>query len=232
MINIQGHKGFTLIEVLVAITIFAIAISTLFASFNMVISNINPINAGLDNYEMAQNAMDRIQKDLLSLCLTHDPLYTPPEMEESDDPDRFRFVSKTVLLDGKTYTQLRFASFEHIAFNQAKKSRIGILHYYVEPLEDGTIVLKRADIDAVFFDETREHPTRNDPLLCKRVNTFELMFIDQEGETHEDWDSDASTFDFATPYAIRIKLVIQNKDRWDSFATTLVLPSYREKNEF
>jgi general secretion pathway protein J len=197
----------------------------------MVISNIDPINAGLDDYEMARNAMDRIQKDLMSLCLTHDPVYRPPGLERSDDPDRFRFVSKTVSLDGNTYTQLRFACFEHIAFKGGQKSRIGIIQYYVEPSENGTMTLKRADIASVFFDETREKVTPNDPLLCERVNAFELTFIDQDGKSHEEWDSDDANVDFATPYAIQMRLVIKNKERSNNFATTIVLPSHREKNE-
>lgn len=239
MTNPNRHKGFTLVEVLVAVTIFGIAVSTLFASFNIIISHIDPINDGLDDYEMAQAAMDRIKKDLISLCLTLDPVYSPPEMEGSDDPDRFRLVSKTVSLDGNSYTQLRFASFEHIAFNRHQQSRIGIINYYVESLENGTIVLKRSDIGSVFFDESLENRTKHDPLLCERVKAFELIFIDQDGKPHEDWDSDSSNFDFATPYAVRIKLVIQDPGRSgersgkrsNSFSTTLVLPSIREKNE-
>ncbi len=239
MTNSNRHKGFTLVEVLVAVTIFGIAVSTLFSSFNIIISQIDPINSGLDDYEMAQAAMDRIKKDLMSLCLTQYPVYLPPDMESSDDPDRFKFVSKTVSLDGNSYTQLRFASFEHIAFNRDQQSRIGIINYYVESLENGTIVLKRSDIGFVFFDESLENKTKNDPLLCERVKVFELIFIDQEGKPHEDWNSDSSNFDFATPYAVRIKLVIQDPGRSgersdkrsNSFSTTLVLPSIREKNE-
>lgn len=231
MTRSNRHKGFTLVEVLVAVTIFGIAVSTLFASFNIIISHIDPINAGLDNYEMAQNTMNRIQKDLMSLCLTHDPVYRQPDMEESDDPDRFKFVSETVSIDGNSYTQLRFASFEHITFNRDQTSRIGIINYYVESLENGTIVLKRSDIGSVFFDETKENNTKNDPLLCDRVSAFELIFIDQDGKTHNEWNSDSSYFDFATPYAVRIKFTIKNKERSDNFATTIVLPSYRKKNE-
>lgn len=225
------HKGFTLVEVLVAITIFAIAVSTLFASFNIVISNIDPMNAGLNNYEMAQSAMDRIQKDLMSLCLTHDPIYTPPDMEGSDDPDRFRFVSQIVSLDGNSFSQLRFASFEHLSFKRDKKSPVGIIKYYVEPLENGTLVLKRSDIESVFYNEAEENNTRNDPLLCERIKAFELVFIDQDGNTHEDWDSESSNFGFSTPYSIRIRLEIGDHERSDMFATTIVLPTYREKNE-
>ncbi len=231
MTSPDRHNGFTLVEVLVAVTIFAIAISTLFASFNIVISNINPINAGLDNYEMAQNTMDRIQKDLTSLCLTHDPIYTQPGLEGFDDPDRFRFVSKTISLDGNSFSQLRFASFDHLDFNRDQKSRIGIIKYYVESSENGTIVLKRSDIESVFYNEAKEYNTKNDPLLCERVKTFELMFIDQDGNIHEDWDSDSSNFGFSTPYSIRITLEIGDQEKSDIFATTIVLPTHREKNE-
>jgi general secretion pathway protein J len=229
--NHSRHKGFTLVEVLVAVTIFGIAISTLFGSFNIVISNIDPIKAGLDNYEMGQNTMDRIQKDLMSLCLTRDPIYTQPGFEEFDDPDRFRFVSKKIFLDGNSFSQLRFASFEHLAFDKDQKSRIGIITYYVESSEDGTIVLKRSDIGSVFYNETVEYNTKNDPLLCEKIKTFELMFIDQEGNTYENWDSDSSNFDFSTPYSIKIKLEIGDPKKSDFFATTIVLPILREKNE-
>jgi len=225
------HKGFTLVEVLVAITIFAIAISTLFASFNIVISNIDPINNSLDNYEMAQNTMDRIQKDLISLCLTHDPIYIPPDMEEYDDPDRFRFVSQTVSIDGNPFSQLRFATFDHLVFNHDQKSSIGIIKYYLEPSDNGTIVLKRSDIGSVFFNEAKEDNTRNDPILCEKVKEFKLIFIDQDGNSHEDWNSDSSNFGFGTPFSIMIKLVVGDLERADIFATTIVLPAYREKNE-
>jgi general secretion pathway protein J len=191
--------GFTLVEVLVAITIFGLAVSTLFASFNIVISSIDPMNAGLDDYEMASNAMDRIKMDLKSLCLTHDSIYLPPEMEEDDNPDRFRFISENISFDANSYSQLRFASFEHIGFTRDQKTRIGIINYYVDSSEDGTLVLKRSDIEAVSYDETETYNTKNDPVLCERVKLFELAFVDQDGKIHEYWNSDSSDFDFATP---------------------------------
>ena len=231
MTNHGRHNGFTLVEVLVAVTIFAIAISTLLGSFNMVISNIDPMKTGLDNYEMGQNTMDRIQKDLMSLCLTPDPIYTQPGLEGFDHPDRFRFVSEKKLLDGNSFSHLRFASFEHLAFDKDQKNRIGIITYYVESSEDGTIVLKRSDIGSVFFNETVEYNTKNDPVLCEKITALELIFIDQEGNIFENWDSDSSNFDFSTPYSIKIKLEIGDQKKSDLFATTIVLPIIREKND-
>ncbi len=223
-------RGFTLVEVLVAVTIFGIVVSMLFASFNIVISNVDPINAGLGDYEMAQNAMDRIKMDLKSLCLTHDSIYFLPDMEGNDDPDRFRLISEKVSLDTRFFSQLRFASFEHLGFNR-KTSRIGIITYYAHPSKEGSIVLKRSDVAAVFYDGTNENNAGNDPVLCERVRSFELFFMDQDGKTHEHWDSDSSDFDFATPYSIKIKLEIGDKERSNIFATTMVLPTQRYKDE-
>jgi general secretion pathway protein J len=224
-------SGFTLVEVLVAVTIFGIVVSMLFASFNMVISNVNPINLGLDEYEMAQNAMDRIKRDLNSLCLTHAAVYSRPDVEENDDSDRFRFISKINSLDTRSFAQLRFASFEHLGFNPDKISRIGIITYYAQASEEGSISLKRSDVGAVFYDETNEINDGNDPVLCERITLFELLFTDQDGTRHENWDSDASDFYFATPYSIQIKLGIGDGQRSNIFVTTLVLPTQREKDE-
>lgn len=223
-------SGFTLVEVLVAVTIFGIVVSMLFGSFNIVISNVDPINAGLDEYEMAQNAMDRIKMDLKSLCLTHDSVYSRPDMEGNDDPDRFRFISEIVSLDTQSFSQLRFASFEHLGFNR-KTSRVGIITYYAQQSEEGSIVLKRSDVAAVFYDGAQENNAGNDPVLCERVTSFELTFMDQDGNPHEQWDSDSSDFYFATPYSIKIKFEIGDGQRSNIFATTMVLPTQRDKDE-
>ncbi len=127
------HNGFTLVEVLVAITIFGIVVSTLYGSFNMVISNINPMNNSLDDYGMAQNAMARITKDLGSLCITSSAVYSKPDMGDDDNAgDRFRFVSQSVSTNSSSFSQLRFASFEHISFNRDQKPGIGIIQYYIK----------------------------------------------------------------------------------------------------
>jgi general secretion pathway protein J len=73
-----SREGFTLVEILMALTIFAIAMTTLFTAFNTVISGVEPLKSGMDDFKSARIAMDRIQTDLMSLCLTLDPAYLPP----------------------------------------------------------------------------------------------------------------------------------------------------------
>jgi len=173
--------------------------------------------------------MDRIKKDLLSLCLTHAPVYTLPDPDDPDDSDRFRFFSNPVEFDGNIVSQLQFASFEHLNFNRGLKSRIGIITYRAEPSKDGGILLKRSDIAAVSQNRAEENSTADDPVLCENVKTFELIFIDQDGNPHDHWDSDASDFEYGTPYAVKIKLVIGNIDKTVVFSTTLILPTFRDK---
>ncbi len=230
------NSGFTLIEILLAITIFAVVVSTLFGSFNIIISSVDPINAGMYDYQMARTAMDRIKKDLISICLTNDSIYTPPDIYDTKNhQDRFRVMDETVSLGDNSFSQLRFASFEHITFNHNKKGRIGIIRYYVDASEDGaensSFVLKRSDIGLIFYDKTKKYNTKNDPLLCERVKAFKLVFIDQDGKPHEDWDSDSSDFGFATPSAITIKLEIGDEKISNIFTTTIILPVHRDKKE-
>jgi len=227
----KRHNGFTLVEVLLAMAIFAVAITTIFAAFNTVISSINPMNTRIDDYEMAQTAMDRIQKDLLSLCLTHNPVYSPPNMEDTDKKDRFRFVSQTISFEPYVFSHLRFASFEHLSFKTESKGAIGIITYYVELLDTGDLVLKRSDVNSVFFDEKTETNTAFDPVLCTRITAFKFNFIDEQGKEYELWDSDAPDFGYATPFAIKISLSIGDDEKSQFFSTTLVLPTFREKND-
>ncbi len=229
-------QGFTLIEILVAITIFAIAVSMLFTSFNMVISQIHPLNISIDEYAMARTAMNIIGRDLMSLYVTEYSMYSPPDMINSDTKDRFRFIAKTVSINGNSFCQLRFASLNHIVLNGDNRSETGIIKYYTETSEDGTILLKRFDVGNIFYKDKKENDlkkniNKNDPVICENVKAFELVFIDQDGSTHKDWDSDSSDYGFATPIAVRIKFVIGNGEQSNNFATTIVLPVFREKHE-
>ncbi|NWH05633.1 PulJ/GspJ family protein [Desulfobacter latus] len=223
------NKGFTLVELLLALSIFAAVMSTLFLTFNTIVSNVNPMKNGLDNAEAAANAVRRISADLKSLCLTHEPAYVPPDNDGSVAPDRFRFVSSSTAIGSTSFSSLRFASFEHLPMGTADDDRIGIISYFAQQIPDGSVVLKRKDIAAIFYNEDDQDKTGRAPVVCERVTAFELEFIDQEGEVHSSWDSDASDVDFSTPLAVRIKLKVGTADHRDIFAATVLLPTSRQK---
>ena len=65
--------GFTLLEILIAIFIFAIIITTIFASYRIVFSNTDTINKDITSYEMARNCLNRMIMDLQSVHVSLPP---------------------------------------------------------------------------------------------------------------------------------------------------------------
>ena len=218
--------GFTLLEIMIAIFIFAIVVTTLFASYKSVLSGAETIDYGITSFKMAKNCLSRMILDLESAHISLPPEYAPPEFE--DPPDAYRIIGDMFYAGTGSFPRLRFTSLQHISFGEKKENRIAEIVYYVQALEDGTYVLKRADSLYPYppFEEKA-----SDPILCEDVKTLQLKYYNQEGTEFELWDSDAADFGYATPRAIRIKLEIgkDSESRW--FETMVTLPVYREKKE-
>lgn len=229
MKTIFSRGGFTLVEILLALTIFAIAMTTLFTAFNTVISGVEPLKSGMNDFKSARIAMDRIKTDLMSLCLTLDPAYLlPPEADPDAPPDQFRFVSETGFLNGSQFSQLRFAAFEHLAFSPRDVNRIGIIRYYVDVRDDSAFVLKRHDIGAAYADDDKTGIRSTDPVLCDRILAFDVTFTDQNGDPKDTWNSDGSDFGYGTPLAATIQLEVGDEQKSARFETSIFLPVFRE----
>ena len=214
-----GKGGFTLVEVLLAMSIFAAVVSTLFLSFNTIASSVGPIQEGITTHETATLALERLVTDVKATCITQPPAYAPPDGGE--DGDRFRWVAGEDSLDGERFSRLRFASFEHLPLPLNGEERIGIIGYGVVLDKDGGLVLKRWDTALTQYAGEDEWIPEEAPVICDGIRAFELEFMDGEGEFHRDWDSDDSTFRYATPRALRIRLGVGEPPRY--FSTTVFL---------
>jgi general secretion pathway protein J len=223
----RDSAGFTLIEVLISIFFFAIIITTLFGAFNSVFSNVRAIDEGVWAYDMAKICLNRMISDLESVHVALE--YTPPDFnEEADD---FRVEGETTDVDGSSFSKLRFTSFSHLDFGQTKKEGIAEIVYYVTSTKDRGYVLRRAD-NLPPFPEFEEKT--GDPILCENVKSFTLTYFDESGDKQEDWDSESSEVEYATPNAIGIKLEIGNEgDESGSFTfeTMVTIPVFREAVE-
>ncbi len=226
----QNSAGFTLIEILIAIFFFAIIITTLFGAFNSVFSNVRAIDDGIWNYDMAKICLNRMNADLESIHVTLE--YTPPDFnEEADD---FRLEGETTDVDGSNFSKLRFTSFAHLDFGQTKKQGIAEIVYYVTSTQDRGYVLRRAD-NLPPFSEFEEKTS--DPILCENVKSFVLTYFDESGDRQDDWDSESSEVEYATPNAIGIKLEVGDEgDEGDesgssTFETMVTIPVFRKAVE-
>src|SRR6056297_2156207 len=74
---VEDEKGFTLLEILIAIFIFAIVMTTIYSAFNAVIAKNEAINQGRGLYEMTRNCLDRMTRDLTAIYVEQPPQYEP-----------------------------------------------------------------------------------------------------------------------------------------------------------
>jgi general secretion pathway protein J len=219
-------RGFTLMEVLVAITILAIVVTTILASFNSVFSTTEVLDENADLYAMAKNCMKRIVLDLESIHIAQRPIYKPPELDQPPDP--YRIVAATEDIGGTGFAQIRFTSRAHLGLENSAREGIAEIIYYVQSRGDGHLALKRADHLYPYpdFEESG-----SDPVLSKYVKSLAFKFYDQEGLEYDVWDSDSDEFGYATPTAIAIRLELANKSATQTFETRVLLPLLREKTE-
>lgn len=223
----ETTSGFTLIEVLLAVFIFGIIMMTVFGSFHLLFSNTEAVKEHLKAYEMAQTCFARIMTDLTVIKITDGLIYKPPESTTTPDP--YRLVCEKSDSNGEgTQSRLRFASGAHLPFSGRLPGGIGEIVYYMDRKEGEKTVLRRADGNIL---EPPLETSGNDPILCRNVKSMQFTFLDETKAEHEDWNSDAGEFGFATPVAIRIFLEIEGESTVHPFETTVVLPVHRMKKE-
>ncbi len=226
IVGVQADSGFTLIEILIAIFIFAVLITTVFGSYRSVFSNTGTIDRDMDLYETGQNCLQRIILDLESTHLSVPPTYSPPDFNEPPDP--YRFVGDVTTLANYTFSRLRFASLAHLPFFPDLRQGIAEIVYYVRPSEDGHFILKRSD-NLYPFIYSKEKGI--DPVLCEGVRKFDLKFYSQDGTEHDEWHSESKAFNYETPKAVEIKIDLTNDLTSQSLETVVALPVDRRKSE-
>ncbi len=216
------QRGFTLVEILVAIFIFAMVMATVFGSFQAVFFNSEKIRSADAATEAAQACFDRMVVDLLEVYIAQPPYYKPPGMNVP--PTDYRLVADTTVVDGREFSRLRFTSLAHTPMGMNPGEGIAQIVYYVTAAEDGPPELRRSD---TLFPYKDIKPGPADPLLCRNVDAFTVELIDHEGKSHPSWNSDNDDFGYATPRAVRIVLSIGRPPDVRKFETTVKLPAFR-----
>ncbi|MBW2603138.1 MAG: prepilin-type N-terminal cleavage/methylation domain-containing protein [Deltaproteobacteria bacterium] len=219
-------RGFTLLEIMIAISIFAIIATTIFASYSSLLSGNETSDQGTASYEMAKNCLNRMIVDLESIHLTLPPGYSPPVLGEPPEP--YRIVGEIFDIQGVSFPRLRFTSLAHLSLGGKTEKGIAEIVYYVQSSGDGNYVLKRAD--NLYPYETFEEKAK-DPVLCAGVKSLTFKYYDQDGTAYDLWDSDDEEFGYSTPRAIDINLELAESSNSLWFKTMVTLPVYRKKKE-
>lgn len=235
--SVHQGGGFTLLEILIAIAIFAMLATIVYSSFNAAVSRTGAIKEGQAAYEMGANCLRRICADLTGLYVEPYPLYQPPDYDDPKDP--YAFAGGIAYPGAESFSRLSFASTEHLpisggpAENGLRPGGLARIRYHVEPgpNPDAGFVLRRGDRPFPYEEPPYGDDPENDPILCTHVSELEFTFYDAGGEAHESWNSDEQTVKYATPRAVGIYLKIKTEQGEYPFSTRIALPVYRDALE-
>ena len=218
-IKVSKKNGFTLIEILIAIFILTTVLTTVYAAYTGTFRLMKDTRRGDKIYSMARTAMNRMTKDIESVCGYR---------------NSFRFASGEIEKEG--FMELSFLSSAHLNFYDERSSGIAVISYFVvEDDEKDGYIMKRKD--ELYLDKIEEEEVLRDGgyIVCEGLQSLTYKFYDTIGEEYDSWDSesDSKAQNNKVPSVVSIQMDFINpddKDRPYRFMTKVFLP-VAENNE-
>lgn len=213
----RAADGFTLIEILIAILILGVVLSTVYAAYTGTFRMIRVSEDNRDIYGMGRMTMHRMIQDFNNM---------------SPYRGKFEFYAKRTEFGNKIFPRLLFTSTVNLDLGgQKMPAGISTIEYVVEEdQEQKGFVLMRAETihRGQEADEQKGFKTVGFP-LCERVHSLNYKFYDLAGREYEIWDSRATleTQKGRTPVIIAVELNLVNPDKQDypfKFMTKVYLP--------
>jgi prepilin-type N-terminal cleavage/methylation domain-containing protein len=177
-----SRNGFTLLEILLALSILATVLSTVFASYTGTFRVVSETESQAETYEMARIAFERILEDFESS-------YPPPEQSETSEADEEEALELTGDLP------LSIFSRAHVVFTEEDRSRASTkITYDVGKGDEGQgwILYRRETPWGV--DEASEEGEKRQP-LCEKLFSDDtpFTFISYNAAGEEMDNEDASS---------------------------------------
>ena len=146
-----GNKGFTLMEILIAVTIMGLVMATLGKAFSQLTMGAKVLEeSGRESLALGEAAR-WIGRDLEALFVELQPLYSAGS--GNDDADPYRLTVSREMVGGEEMSILRFTSLNHLSFGGSSLGGIAEIVYFVTEDRD-ELWLRRSD--RLFFHDTFE----------------------------------------------------------------------------
>ncbi len=197
------EKGFTLIEILLAVLILAVVLTTVYASYTGTFRLIDETETDAEIYGMARCALKRMTLDIEAVA----------RWKES-----FVFAATENQRGESDFTALEFRSGAHVAFGTNEPpAGVATIRYTVEKTdEEGGFALYRSD--SLSIDPARDDAPPLKYMLCDRIENVTYTFYDEKGEKHETWNSidGPEAQRKKAPAIVEIRLFLVNEKNPDS----------------
>jgi general secretion pathway protein J len=169
-------RGFTLLEILLAMTVLGVVMAMLTISLSATLRVVDATEQQASVYHQAQTALRRIGGDLTAA--TGDALI-PFDGKRSD-------------LNGQRADALAFASQAHLVLNPEKQQPgMALIRYQLKPDENDQRRLKLLRSDTLVLPgsdyETGEGAQERAFLLADNLRSIQFVYFDREGQGFDNW---------------------------------------------
>ncbi len=167
-------SGFTLLEILLAVFIFGVVVSSVYGAYMSTFKTITNAEVETERNQKARIGLEKIIEDIEAVYLGADG-FVKAESQE---------------IDSRRADKLEFTSTSHIDFSGKEAgTSMAIIRYTVEKDEDsGHLLLYRADEIQLPGQQPLEE--EKGFLLCDGLWQFRIDYIDKSGNETEEWDSE------------------------------------------
>ncbi|MCP3871744.1 MAG: hypothetical protein GY699_01105 [Desulfobacteraceae bacterium] len=222
----MNDKGFTFIEIFIAMLILVVVMVTLFSSFKAFIFTSKSIKEDVGQSAIITNVSKRISLDLEAIYVPQPPKYKRPEF--NTDPDPYRFSGTQDTLGQKVVSSLVFTSLAHAKFGQDQRGGIARIAYYLKENENELYDLYRSDS---LWPYPEEIESCSDPILYKDLSGFEIIYKDDNADEFQNWDSDDEEYKFTFPKSIEFKITTGDPESEQVSVISIGLVTGRKPHE-
>jgi prepilin-type N-terminal cleavage/methylation domain-containing protein len=202
-----ANRGFTLLEILIAIFILVLVVSAVFGAFSGTFKVVTETEIQGEIYATARVALERISEDLASVYVG--VLAKTNQPEAGTTRQRFLFVGEDHQVDEQNADTLRFLSWAHVSFKNGRQAQgPAEINYYTQYDEEtGELTLYRAD--TLDYLESPEEG-QGGLLLCEGLKWLDFIYYDREGDTHNSWDTTENSSNAQLPSRVEISMGFEN----------------------
>ncbi|MCF8127273.1 MAG: type II secretion system GspH family protein [Deltaproteobacteria bacterium] len=213
-------RGFTLLEILLAIFILTLVVSAVFGAFRGTFKVVTETETQEEIYATARVALERMCEDLASAYGGSN------QAEVKKTPGQPIFVGEDHQVNDQSADALYFLSRSHISFKSGhQEGGAAEIGYYTQ-YHEKTQRLSLYRSDTLDYLESPEDG-QGGLLLCEGLKWLDFIYYDKNGDPHKTWEGKESDSNGALPSRVEISIGFENAldpEKPLQFITGVALP--------
>lgn len=208
-----GARGFTLMEILIAIFILGVVLTTIYSAYSGTLRVIKEIEDDSRAYKMARITLNRMNRDISAILRSGKV---------------FVFQSEKTSIDRREFSSLFLWSSAHLVFEEDElPGSPASIAYFVKEDKEGVFSLWRSDVTGP--KPSAEKKSEGGVIICQNLQALNLKFYDENGQDYDTWNTESSAAPQKDrpPAVVQVELILDNfrdAEKPYKFKTKINLP--------